>query len=271
MVRLAFLASAAALCAGLQAPSGPTSRGTRDRAWFVRLTREDLDSTLGKGVGSEGETPLGARLSKEVADTLADSGGRFLWVAAQQIEKRTRVVLLGAPEGGRQEECGKRLEETGFRVQWLLVTGIEVEERAAFPRFSQIGGVFHGMSDRDEGRHLVPHLPEVRPERLLALTERQGGKVFSDPIRLEVVSGDPGVGGTKLQRALRSLPGVRLVPPGGNAERFTVEVEIRALSELRLRGALRPGHSAKIPDLGASPFPVVEQLRKERIEVREAQ
>lgn len=269
MLRVVCLASAAALCAAPQAPSGAESRWTRERAWFARLTREDLDWDLRKGVASEGVNQFGVRLSAEIAEVLAETGGGCIWIGPEPIEKRTRIVGIGAGAAERKEEVEKKLKAVRFRVEWLDVTVIEVVDKEYHPRFSEIGGAFVGMNESEEGRYLVPHLPKCKPERLLALSARAGGKVLWDPIPLEVVSGDPGVGGIKLQQALDGLPGVRLLLPGANADRFTVEVEMRALSELALRAAVRKGHSVEVKDLGAPSTPVLERLKKAGIEVGE--
>ncbi len=271
MLRVVCLASAAALCAVPQAPSGAESRWTRERVWFARLSREDLDRRLRKGVASEGVNRFDEKLSAEIVEALADSGGGCIWIGGEPLEKRTRIVGIGAGGAQRMEEVEKKLKAIRFRVDWLEVTGLEVETNTrGFSDFHEIGGVFHGLSDR-EHRFLVPHLPEVKSGRLLAVAARAGGgKVLWDPIPLEVVSGDPGVGGIKLQQALDGLSGVRLVLPGANADRFTVEVEMRELPEMALRAAVRKGHSVELRDLGAPSTPVLERLKKAGIEVREA-
>ncbi|HKB14500.1 MAG TPA: hypothetical protein VKF62_00460, partial [Planctomycetota bacterium] len=97
-----------------------------------------------------------------------------------------------------------------------------------------------------------------------------GGRILWDPIPLEVVSGDPGVGGIRLQKALEGLPGVRLLPAGASAERFTVEVEVRSLPEMALRADLPKGRFLEIRELGAPSTPVLERLKQAGIEARES-
>ncbi|MGH7149199.1 MAG: hypothetical protein ACREIU_00800 [Planctomycetota bacterium] len=267
MLRIWLLASAASLFAGQQAPSGPQTWRIRERVRFARLMREDIDWPRGKGVGSEGFVRLPAKLRAELDAALGGLGASCVWVGGQILESRTRVVGIAASEWGPKDGIENRLESIGFRVDWLLATGVVGTKEPKGPGgnsapFTQVGGALDGVAGPDNRYILVVHLPECKPERLLALMKDAGPKIPWDSIRLEVVSGDPGVGGTKLQRALAGLPGVRLVPPGANAERFAVEVEMRQLSELETRG------TSVFPCFGAPSIQIVERLKKEGIEVR---
>ncbi len=265
MLAVPLLVSAVALGAPLQAPTLSDPRRIPERVWFARLTRDDLDWPRGKGVASEGSVRLPARLEAEIDRSLADLGADCVHVGGQLIESRTRVVGIGAWGGEAKDAAKKRLEAIGFRVEWLLATGFLATKEPEHPErtgasFTQLAGAFDGAPGPDGKYALVLHLPECKPERMLALMKDSGVTIPWDPVRLEIVSGDPGVGGMKLQQALRGLSGARLVPPGANAERFTVEVEMRQLSDLKPRGT----------GFGAPSAPIVDRLRKAGIEVREA-
>ncbi len=267
MLRIARLASAAALCAVPQAPSGPESRETGERVRLFRLMREDLDYESGKGVASEGLDRISARLEAEIDGAVEDLGVDCFWVGNATSFRRSRVVGIAFREGGAQDGVERRLKSIGFRVDRVVLTGIKMapyegrlEREVDFLHMGGVADVARVVPSPDGRTALVLHLPECKAERLLALSKHLGGEIAWEPIRLEVVSGDPGIGGMKLQQALRAFPGIRLVPPGANADSFTVEVEMRELSELQRRGS----------PFGASPAPIVDRLRKAGIEVREA-
>src|SRR5262249_41002240 len=163
-----------------------------------------------------------------IDEALGGTGAHCVWVGTDLIEKRTRAVGVGAGEGDSKDAIKRQLEKIGFRLDWLLVTGIraarDVEKSGMW--FTQLGGVVDGAPGADGRTALALHLPEFKPEQLVAFWARWGGTIAWDRIRLEAFSGDTGVGGMKLQRALRGLPGVRLGTSGAKADRFEVEVEM---------------------------------------------
>ncbi|MCI0589078.1 MAG: hypothetical protein L0323_19855, partial [Planctomycetes bacterium] len=89
----------------------------------------------------------------------------------------------------------KRLETIGFRVEWLLATGFLATKEPEHPErtsasFRQVGGAFDAVAGPDDRYALVLHLPECKPESLLALMKDSGAAIPWEPLRLEVVSGD---------------------------------------------------------------------------------
>lgn len=90
--RVMCLVGAAVFGAAPQAPPGPEFPRSRERVWFARPTREDLDTNLRKGVASEGVNRL---------DVLVPPGGnaeRFM----VEVEMRalSELALQILPQAG---------------------------------------------------------------------------------------------------------------------------------------------------------------------------
>src|SRR5262245_19888999 len=242
-----------------------------ERAWFYRISREDIDWESRKGVASEGPNALPRRLCAKVDELLSDLQGRSVWLSPQPVDTRMRVVAVQVPRECEDAQVRARLKKKGFDVERLLVTGIQVETSIVSPnwcpRFLEAGGVFHYARDDERGLFLVAHTASCKPERLVALAEGGGPRIAQDRTELEVRSGELGEKGERVETALRGLPGVRVVKVDVTDRRIIVAVEMRALKELRFR---RGRESAKFETaVGAPILDVLERLRKAGIEARE--
>ncbi len=251
--------------------SGPAESQHLERVFFYQIDRKDLNY-LGLATPESVREPL----EREMDAVAGAQRGKQVWVASADLSRlRERTVTLAVPRGCVEESLRMGMTGRGFKVERLLVTAIQIDMEAArkgwIPTFDQDGSTRGRVGALSRGLHFVTHVAACSPDKLLKKAADVNGRIGLDLIPLRIETGDPGVAGSRVKEALRGLRGVRLASVDKEGRHPVVEVEMRALEELRFvrgKGApiLTQGGGAA---LGAPIAPIVERLKHAGLEAVE--